>query len=138
MFDFNKHPPNRDLRIFAVLQFVFFLFVATACVRHGLQLVWAGAVVAASCLLALLGLCRPKSVRPVYVGWMYVVAPIGAVVSHAVLALVWLLVFTPVGLTLRLLGRDPLARRFDPKAATYWARRESDEDVPLERYFRQY
>jgi hypothetical protein len=45
-------------------------------------------------------------------------------------------VITPVGLIFRLLGKDPLTRRFDPRASTYWVKHEEPGNV--ERYFRQF
>lgn len=42
-----------------------------------------------------------------------------AVIVRAVLTLVYYLIVTPLGLVLRLL-RDPLARRLDRRAGTYW------------------
>jgi hypothetical protein len=49
---------------------------------------------------------------------------------------VFYLVFTPVGLVMRLLGRDPLQRRFDREAGTYWV--DHVEPRSVEEYFRQY
>ena len=45
-------------------------------------------------------------------------------------------VFTPIGLFFRLIGRDPLHRRFQPEADTYWVARRPATDV--RRYFRQF
>ena len=50
---------------------------------------------------------------------MFAVFPIGWVVSHLLLGVVYFLVLTPIGLTLRALGRDPLERRFDQSASSY-------------------
>ena len=62
--------------------------------------------------------------------------PIGLVVSHVILAIAFYLVFTPVGLLMRWLGRDPMEREFDPSRASYWKKREErNEDA---RYFKQY
>jgi hypothetical protein len=41
-----------------------------------------------------------------------------------------------VGLLFRLMGRDPLQRRLEPAAASYWQPREQVTD--LRRYYRQY
>ncbi len=46
------------------------------------------------------------------------------------------LIFTPVGLIVRLIGRDALQRRFDGQAKTYWSPLEID--IPAKRYFRQF
>jgi hypothetical protein len=53
-----------------------------------------------------------------------------------VLAMVYYGIFTPIGLGLRLMGRDPLRRRFDPQARSYWVDRRAPADV--KRYFRQF
>jgi hypothetical protein len=62
--------------------------------------------------------------RRVYVGMMYATFPIGWVVTHVLLTAIYFAVFTPIGLALRLAGRDPMTRRLDPAATTYWIRRE--------------
>jgi len=73
-------------------------------------------------------------VRWVYVGLMVVAFPIGLVVSNVLLGLIYLLMFTPMALWFRLIGRDAMRRRLDPEAVTYWE--ERDPDVPPKRYFR--
>jgi hypothetical protein len=52
------------------------------------------------------------------------------------LAVVLYLVLTPIGWALRLLGRDPLARGFDPDASSYWTPHRSA--ARIDRYFRQF
>ena len=62
--------------------------------------------------------------------------PIGFVVSHIVMAVMFYVILTPVGLVFRLIGRDPLQRRFDRQAASYWVPRERVTDP--RRYYRQF
>jgi len=40
------------------------------------------------------------------------------------MALVYLLTVLPVGLCFRMLGKDPLGRKPDPNAKSYWIARE--------------
>lgn len=61
---------------------------------------------------------RPLAL-PLYRLWMGVGFVMGTVVSHVLMAAVWYLVLTPIGLVLRLAGRDPLQRR-GRGAATFW------------------
>lgn len=96
---------------------------------------------AASCWAAavacrLLGVWRPTALKPVYLGLTLVTWPIGWVVSHLALAIVYYGVFTPIALVLRLLGRDPLARRFDRNATTYWEPYHPDR--ASDQYLRQF
>jgi hypothetical protein len=83
-----------------------------------------------------LGRVAPSALRPLWVTLMAITLPIGFVVSHVVLGIVYYGVFTPVGLLFRLIGRDPLDRRFEPARTSYWVARKPVTDV--KRYFRQY
>ena len=74
--------------------------------------------------------------RAVYRALTLLTFPIGWVISHVLLALVYYLLLTPIGLLLRATGRDPLQRRLDPEAETYWIEREGDR--PANTYFRQH
>lgn len=87
-------------------------------------------------LSALLGLVKPELNRFLFVGLILVTFPIGFVLSYVIMFVIFYLIITPVGLVFRLIGRDPLAKRFDPKAATYWVPHRKAESV--ERYFRQF
>jgi len=49
---------------------------------------------------------------------------------------IWLLVFTPLGLLMRVVGRDRLGLKSDGAAETYWTKRETQRDVS--RYFHQH
>ena len=66
----------------------------------------------------------------------YATFPIGLGVSHFILAVVYYLVLTPIGLLLRFSSYDPMGRRFDRSAKTYWTPHETEEGT--ERYFKQF
>jgi len=92
---------------------------------------WALGVVSAG-----FSLVFPKANRPLFVGLALVAFPIGLVVSHVVLALLFFGVLTPVALVFRLIGRDPLERRFEPERESYWI--DLPEVTDPESYFRQF
>lgn len=54
---------------------------------------------------------------------------------YLLLALVFYLVFAPVGIALRLLRRDPLRRRLDPAAKSYWLERKKNPPERAEKQF---
>jgi hypothetical protein len=83
-----------------------------------------------------LGLAAPKVLRPIYVGWMLAAFPISWVVSNVLLGVTYYVVFTAFATVFRLLGRDELQRRLDPRATTYW--RERGPEPPPSRYFKQF
>jgi hypothetical protein len=136
MIEINKNPSARELRFFGILFTLFFALIGgllwwrydaptTALVLW----IAAGAV--------LIGYSAvPSMRRPAYLGWMYAAYPIGWIVSHLILLIVYYLVLSPVGLLNRLFRRDPMQRRWDPTAATYWKPHRPASGP--ERYFRQY
>jgi hypothetical protein len=87
-------------------------------------------------LAGIFALLLPRANLPLYVALSVVAYPIGLVVSSVLMALVFYGLLTPVGLLFRLLGRDPLVRRFDREARTYWVRHTPPESG--DRYFRQF
>ena len=87
--------------------------------------------------LMLVGLVAPVVLRPIRQAWMTGAFVMGFVMTRVILTAAWVLVFIPIGLTMRVLGKTPLARRLDPSATTYWIPRGDggpDRDQ-LERYF---
>ena len=136
LVDINWNPPPKELRVFAVLQFVFFLIVAGVVYRRSEAAGAATALIAATAAVAVVGLVKPTWLRVMYVVWMAAVFPIGWLVSHLLMAMVFYLVVTPIGLMMRMLGRDPMHRKADPDAETYWQPRTPSPGT--KRYFRQF
>jgi hypothetical protein len=136
MIDLNLNPSRKELRIFAGLFWVFFTGVAWY-VRHktGSSAAAAG-ILAAATAVGVVGLSVPRWVRPVYIVWMLAAFPIGWVMSHVLMGAIFYLVVTPIGLVMRACGRDPMQRKFDREATSYWICRAKDDKT--ERYFRQF
>jgi hypothetical protein len=137
LLPFNANPTRRELRQFAGIWLPLFCVVVAAVLwKVGIAGTTAGFVAAAGLATGVAGWLRPGLFRPIFVAWMAAAYPIGWVVSHLVLAILYFGVLTPIGLALRLLGRDPMARRWDRGATTYWTpHRQPDDDAS---YFRQY
>jgi len=136
VIEINRNPTARELRSFGVGLLVFvgvlgsIAYLRTGRVQAPAYVWGVGAV-----LVSVYFLVAPLR-RPIYLAWTYATFPIGWLVSHLVLAAVFYLVVTPIGVVMRLLGRDPLQRRFDRSAHTYWVPHDPGEDVT--RYFRQF
>lgn len=70
-------------------------------------------------LLPVAAAVSPSVVRPV-LGWLlYAAEKIGRLNGMVLLAAVYFLVISPVGLVMRILGYDPLNRKFLPSAESY-------------------
>lgn len=136
MIQINKNPSKRELAWFGLLCLGFFGLVGldvlhkTHSMRSAADVWWVAGVGVA------IYYAVPPVRRPIYLGWMYAVYPIGWVVSHVLLAITFFGVIAPMGILMRLMGRDPLARSIDRSASSYWTAHDPGTDP--NRYFRQF
>lgn len=57
-------------------------------------------------------------------------AVMGFVMSRIIMTLLYVVVFTLVGLVIRLLGKDPLNQKLDHQAKSYWRNRDRKQFDP--------
>jgi hypothetical protein len=138
LVEINWQPTRRDLRVFGLGLAVFCMIIAWWCYRtfHGDFEAVETALALVAVFAVVSSIFAPGFLRPAYVVFMVVAFPVGWVVSHVLLAVVFYAVFTPMGLFMRLLGRDPMQRRFDPAAKSHWVSRRGEKST--EDYFRQF
>ena len=146
MIEANWRPDRKQLSGFGWIGLVAFAALATwSYWKH--RVLWLDlapdtATTVAIALWCVAGACgvlaivAPRALWPLYVAMMTVALPIGFVVSHVVMVVMFFGIFTPVALVFRLIGRDAMCRRLEPDAPTYWTPRTPVTDVT--RYFRQF
>jgi hypothetical protein len=81
-------------------------------------------LIALGALFAVVTVTRAELLGPLKRAWMRLGELLNRVVSPIVMAVIFFAVFTPVGLVMRAFGRDALSLRYEPKADSYWKRRE--------------
>ena len=78
----------------------------------------------------------PAIARPFYCLWYFLICMIDTVVTTFLLTLCYAVVLTPVGLAMRIFGRQPIQKGFTRETSSYW--REVSEARTLARYYRQF
>lgn len=141
MMKLQLNPEPRVLRQFALLAIVGLPLLTAFVLRLSGHFSWTHpamlAAAGAGVLQAALFFAGITAVtRAVFVVIMIVAAPLGFVISHVLIAVVYYLVVTPIALVFRLTGRDALGRRLDPKATSYWTERRTAR--PASSYFKLY
>ena len=133
--DLPLRPNDRTLRQFAAIWIVFFgglaAYQGLLADRPG----WGIALAAASLIVGPIGLLWPQAIKPVFVVWIVAAVPIGWTISLVLLGALFYLIFTPLGLFFRLIGRDPLGRTPKPNFDTYWTTKPA---MAPAQYFRTY
>lgn len=81
-------------------------------------------------LFLALATLRPAALRPLNRLWLRFGLLLHKVVNPLVLGLLFYATVTPTGLLMRLAGKDPLGRRFDPAASSYWVLRDPPGPAP--------
>jgi hypothetical protein len=125
---------RRSLRNFGLLFAVVFCVIAGISYYKGGEL-WPYALGIAPVFL-LLGLLAPSSLRGFYRVWMAFAAVLAWIMTRVVLSIAYFLVFVPIGLMLRLIGKDILDLKMSSEAPSYWVEHEKITD--MERYKKQY
>lgn len=70
-------------------------------------------------LLLVLALAWPRSLTHVYRLWMTVGEVLGWINTRLILGGIFYLLFTPIGVGMRLRGKDPMRRTLAPEAESY-------------------
>lgn len=113
-----KPRTTADLRKFGVVMMAPLLLI-------GGLLYWRGRAAAPwmlgiGALFGVLALVAPGVLRPVERGWMEFARRLSVVTTFILLSVSYFLVFTPLGVILRLLGKDRLDLRTDRERTSYW------------------
>ena len=104
-------------RSFGIVFFVVFLFIALYPLSYSGEIIKWSLVI--SLIFLLLGLVNSKILTPLNKIWFKFGIFLGNIISPIIMAIVFFLVVTPVGLIMRALGKDPLNLKFNAKKS-YW------------------
>ena len=145
----NLDPDRRVLRQFAWASLCLFPAVAGFLAwRHDLPGAWVVTLVGIGVLVAVVelvlvdrlgtsGVLLEKLIpRALYQILSVVAFPIGFVISHVLMAAIFFLVMTPIGVCFRLVNRDALGRKLEPSRTSYWRDRGPARDPSS--YFKLY
>ncbi len=133
----NWNPGHKELRSFGIIALIASALVSILLyLLKGLGFKWALIILGIGFVIFLSSLACLKLTRMIYVSLTAATLPIGFVVSFILLAAFYFLLLTPLALFFRLIGRDPLHRKFDSAANSYWVNRRPPRG--LDRYFQQF
>tara|TARA_Y100001935_G_scaffold199120_1_gene167344 strand:- start:207 stop:590 length:384 start_codon:yes stop_codon:yes gene_type:complete len=104
-------------RSFGIVFFVVFFLIAFYPLINGENIrIWSAVI---SLIFLVLGLLNSKFLTPLNKLWFKFGIFLGKIISPVVLGIIFFLVVTPIGLLMRLLGKDLLNLRYN-KNKSYW------------------
>jgi len=122
----NIKSDRREWRKFGIVMFVAFGLIGGWLLWK--QREWYLWMFAASGFFLACALALPVVLRPLYFIWMAFAAVAGWFMTRVILAILFYLIITPIGLVMRLTGRDPLDRKFPGKEKSYWVKCEPSQN----------
>lgn len=115
----NTRPSKSQLIQFGIAWIVFFLLLALVASWRGASVPpWP--MVALALFPPLIGWVFPGFLRVLFIAMSIVTFPIGFVVSHLILAALYYLVLSPIGLILRVVKPGFFPKNPDASLPTYW------------------
>jgi hypothetical protein len=134
--DTNNIESRKVLRSFGILMGSVFLIISIILFVKGAKW-WICGFGSVALVFFLLGLIDPLKLNAFHKKWMRFAEILGAFNMKVILGVVYMVCFSSLGLVFRIIGKDPMNRKFDDKAASYWVT-HSVPEVGSERYEKQY
>lgn len=128
--DVAKASPARTFGLLMGAAFV--LLALRSYAKHGAAWPW---LLGAAIAFVIVAMARPAVLAPLNRLWMALGTVLNRVVSPIVLALLFVFVVTPVGLLMRLTGKDPLRLKRAAAGESYWLAHEPLEKDHFTRQF---
>ena len=114
-------------RSFGLLFFIVFLAISLWPLKSQEDLrLWAFII---ALIFFVLGILNSKFLTPLNKLWIKFGFFLGTIISPVVMGVVFFMVVTPVGLFMRLLGKDLLRMKKSKSASTYWISREQQTNT---------
>ena len=105
-------------RSFGIVFFIVFVLIATyPLLNQGEVRIWSLII---SFLFLFLGLVNSKILTPLNKLWFRFGLFLGKIISPIIMAVIFFLVVTPIGLLMRLFGKDVLNLKLNEKKSSYW------------------
>ena len=109
-------------RNFGLVFFFIFLVVSIWPLTHNESpRIWSAII---SLAFLILVLTRSKLLTPLNRLWAKFGIILGSIIAPIVMGVVFFLVVTPIGLVMKIIGKDLLSIKYDKKKETYWVKRD--------------
>ena len=115
---FNNNIKISSNRSFGIVFFIVFLFIALYPITYSEDIrIWSLII---SFIFIILGLLNSKILTPLNKLWFKFGVILGKIISPIIMGIIFFLVVTPIGLIMKVLGKDLLRLKYNKKDNTYW------------------
>ena len=109
-------------RSFGILFFIVFSIISIWPILSGGELrLWSFIV---AIIFLIMGITKSRFLTPFNIAWIKFGELLGVIISPLIMGLVYFLVVLPIGILMRVLGKDLLSLKFNKNIETYWNKKE--------------
>ena len=132
-----RKPVRRHVKEFSCIIAIVLLVIGGIKLYRQTGLSLGYGLVAGAVVLVVLGYTSPRTLKPIWRGWMWFAEKLGGVMNVVLLTLAWTLAMIPIALMLRLFRKRVMDLTFRTSVDSYWEKRspESDNFELLKRQF---
>jgi len=115
----KKEPTKKQITVFVFgLDIICLLFMRKAIIHDNILIAYSLGIFIT--VLTFMFFIKRKFVIQFYHHWMKVVGCIGMTITSIIMIFLFYLIFAPVGLFIKLMGKDLLNSKLNPEASSYW------------------
>ncbi|MDC0938109.1 SxtJ family membrane protein [Pelagibacteraceae bacterium] len=116
----KKKDTNRS---FGILFFIVFSIISIWPILSGGELrLWSFIL---AIIFLIMGITKSRFLTPLNIAWIKFGELLGIIISPLIMGLVYFLVVLPMGILMRVLGKDLLRLKFNKNIETYWNKKEA-------------
>ena len=117
---------NENNKSFGILFFIVFLLITFWPVINSEPIrIWS---LITSLIFLILGILNSKILTPFKITWIKFGELLGKIIAPLVMGLIYFVIITPIGILMRLLGKDLLDIKYNKKKS-YWIKRSKEIDT---------
>ena len=120
---------NRNFGI--VFFFVFLIISLWPLINENPLRIWS---IFVAIIFLILGLINSKLLTQLNILWFKFGKLLGSIVAPIVMGIVFFLVITPIGLIMKIIGKDLLNKRYNNKSKSYWINREKSKGTMKQQF----
>ena len=124
-----KISSNRNFGI--VFFFVFLIISLWPLTNENSLRVWS---IFVAIIFLILGLMNSKLLTPLNILWFKFGKLLGSIVAPIVMGIVFFIVITPIGLFMKIIGKDLLNVKYNNKNKSYWINREKSKGTMKQQF----
>jgi len=123
MFDKSKIKMGSNRSLGIVFFLVFLIIGLWPLLNDGQIRIWSFII---SIIFLFLGLINSKLLTPLNKMWFKIGLLLGAIVAPIIMGFIFFLVVTPIGLIMKVVGKDSLHKKYDKYSKSYWIKRKKE------------